>query len=142
MGCQHVESLLDVLNDAGTDPVKIFSIGPRNELRQLQESLWRVEPTISCVFSEHDMLEFLGPNVNKGTALSILCDAVRVSEEFVMAFGDNMNDLELLQVAGTGVSMSTAPDELRAIADMIACDVEGFLRTQFGEVLKLEGIHE
>jgi len=131
--CRYTSSLLDMLNDAGNDPVKMFSIGTRSELEKLQMTIRRTEPAVSCVFSEHDMLEFLGPNVNKGTALSILCESIGVERESVIAFGDNMNDLELLQVAGIGVAMDTAPAELRAEADLVILDIAEFLRDRFGE---------
>lgn len=135
MGCRYVPSLLDLLDEADCDPVKMFSIGPRDELEQLKTAIQQVEPSVTCVFSEPDMLEFLGPDVNKGTALSILCESIGIAPEAVIAFGDNMNDLEMLQAAGTGVSIDTAPDELQAEADVVIHDVAGFLRDHFGEVL-------
>ena len=127
MGYRYVPTLLDVLGDATCDPVKIFSIGARSELEALQETLREVTPAISCVFSEHDMLEFLGPDVNKGTALSTLCDDVGIPCENVIAFGDNMNDFEMLQAAGTGIAMSTAPGKLKEVADCVIDDIEAFL---------------
>lgn len=138
IGCRYVPSLLDVLNDANCDPVKMFSIGPRDELEQVKSTVQQVEPSVTCVFSEHDMLEFLGPNVNKGTALEILCDSIGAVRESVFAFGDNMNDFEMLQVAGTGVSMDTAPDELQAGADWIIRDIAAFLRDHLGEAHQME----
>jgi len=142
MGCRYTPSLLDVLNDADCDPVKMFSIGPRDELERLQMAVRQDDPAISCVFSELDMLEFLGPDVNKGTALSILCESIGMAPKAVIAFGDNMNDLEMLQAAGTGVSIDTAPDELQAEADLVIRDVAGFLCDHFGEALKMESTHE
>lgn len=141
MGCRYTSDLHDILNDAGSDPMKMFSIGLRNELEKLQMTIRQTESAVSCVFSEHDMLEFLGPNVNKGTALSILCKSIGVERESVIAFGDNMNDLELLQVAGTGVAMDTAPDELRAEADLVIRDIAEFLRDRLGEVQQMEATH-
>ncbi len=139
--CRYVQSLLDVLNDADCDPVKMFSIGPRDELERLRTTIHQVEPSVTCVFSEHDMLEFLGPNVNKGTALSILCESIGEAHESVIAFGDNMNDFELLQVAGTGVAMDTAPAKLRAEANLVIRDIAEFLHDRLGEVQKTEATH-
>ena len=142
MGCRCVQSLLALLDDADCDPVKMFSIGPRDELEQVKTTVQQVEPSVTCVFSEPDMLEFLGPDVNKGTALSVLCESIGMAREAVIAFGDNMNDFEMLQVAGIGVSMDTAPDELRAEADVVIRDIAEFLRDRFGEVQKMEAVHE
>ena len=134
MDCRLVESLPGVLKDANCDPVKVFSIGPRDELEQVKTTIHQLDPSITCVFSEHDMLEFLGPNVNKGTGLSILCESIGVAREAVIAFGDNMNDFEMLQAAGTAVAMATGPDVLQAAADWVISDMPAFLRKQFGEV--------
>jgi len=142
VNCRYVQSLPDVLNDEGCDPVKMFSIGPRDELERLKATIHQVEPSVTCVFSEHDMIEFLGPNVNKGTALGILCESIGMAHESVIAFGDNMNDFEMLQVAGTGASMDTAPDELQAEADCVIRDVAEFLRARFGEIQKTEASYE
>ena len=131
VGCRYVPSLLDVLGDATCDPVKIFSIGDRTELEALQALLRDIAPTISSVFSEHDMLEFLGPNVNKGTALPVLCDESGIPCESVIAFGDNMNDFEMLQTAGTGVAMAEAPEKLQQAADYVTSDIEAFLANRF-----------
>lgn len=142
MGCRYTPSLLDVLNDADCDPVKMFSIGPRDELERLQMAVRQDDPAISCVFSELDMLEFLGPNVNKGTALGILCSAIGMESESVIAFGDNMNDFEMLQVAGTAVAMDTGPDDLQAEADLVIRNIAEFLRDHLGGVQRTEATHE
>ena len=84
------------------------------------------------------MLEFLGPEVNKGTALSILCDEVGIDRESVIAFGDNMNDFEMLQEAGLGVAMSTGPVALQETADRVISDMSAFLREHLVAVQSLE----
>jgi hydroxymethylpyrimidine pyrophosphatase-like HAD family hydrolase len=40
----------------------------------------------------------------------------------VIAFGDNFNDLSMLQSAGLGVAMGNAVDEVKACADLIIDD--------------------
>jgi len=37
----------------------------------------------------------------------------------VMAFGDNFNDLSMLETAGLGVAMGNAVDEVKACADLV-----------------------
>ena len=112
-----VSDLAALLSDGGRDPVKIFSIGPREELERVQQDILQDLPSITCVFSEPDMLEFLGPSVDKGSALEIVSQHTGIPLEAVAAFGDNMNDLAMLRRAGTGIAMRNAPAELRAAAD-------------------------
>ena len=77
------------------------------------------------------MLEFLGPGVTKGTALGILCAEIGISADLVMAFGDNLNDLEMLREAGHGVAMGSAPEELKLAADSVIEDIAEFLHACF-----------
>lgn len=39
-----------------------------------------------------------------------------------MAFGNEHNDVAMLQWAGIGVAMGNAPDDVKAIADLVADD--------------------
>jgi len=138
MACRVVDSLPDLLADADCDPVKMFSIGPRDELERVKTAVQQVEPSVTCVFSELDMLEFLGSNVNKGTALRVLCDEIGIASESVIAFGDNMNDFEMLQIAGIGVAMATGPVALQETADRVISDLAAFLRKHLLAVQSLE----
>ena len=126
--CLVLEDLRGALDEAKSDPVKLFSIGERAELEAIQQQVKLEYPEISCVFSEHDMLEFLGPSVNKGTALEILCNEIGVSMEGVCAFGDNMNDYEMLMRAGTGVAMASSPRALKEDADCVVESIDAMLR--------------
>jgi HMP-PP phosphatase len=128
---RYSPTLGDVLREFATDPVKMFSIGPRPELEYVQQQLHDMTPAVSCFFSEHDMIEFLAPGVNKGTALGLLCEALGRTTDSIIAFGDNMNDLEMLQVAGTGVAMTAAPEMLQKAADWNTNDIEAFLANRF-----------
>ena len=127
VGYRVVRSLPEVVQAAEADPVKVFSIGDRSELEEVQQAVRKEYPDISCVFSEHDMLELLGPSVNKVTALGILCEELGLTREVVCAFGDNMNDFELLKQAGTAVAMASAPMALRDAADYVVKHVGLFL---------------
>ena len=121
------------------DPIKLFAIGPREELEGVQKTFQTAAPGFTCAFSEHDMLEFLGVDVTKGAALHVLCENLDVDISLTMAFGDNLNDLEMIVEAGYGVSMGGAPEELRRAADATTDDLAGFLRSRFGLALRTEG---
>jgi hydroxymethylpyrimidine pyrophosphatase-like HAD family hydrolase len=44
--------------------------------------------------------------------------------EEVMVIGDNFNDLTMLDYAGLGVAMGSAPEAVKAVADWVAPEVE------------------
>lgn len=75
-------------------------------------------------------VEIVAAGVSKGLALSALADALGVPRASVAAFGDGLNDLEMLAYAGHGVAMASAPERVRAAADAVTGTVEeeGFAR--------------
>ncbi len=44
---------------------------------------------------------------------------LEIDHKVIIAFGDNENDIEMLQLAGTGVAMGNAPDHVKSAADMV-----------------------
>lgn len=69
-------------------------------------------------------VDFLMPGVNKGSALRTIYDKLGIPREHTVGFGDNLNDIELLQTAGTGVAVSSAREELKQKADYIVPNFE------------------
>lgn len=47
-------------------------------------------------------------NVNKGMAISAILDKLQISKDEAIAFGDGMNDKEMLQAVGHGFAMGNA----------------------------------
>lgn len=69
-------------------------------------------------------LEVMNSKVNKGKSLEVVARSMGIALEDVMAIGDSWNDAPLLQTAGFGVAMGSAPPELRQVADAVVADVE------------------
>jgi Cof subfamily protein (haloacid dehalogenase superfamily) len=68
-------------------------------------------------------LEVMNSKVNKGRSLEIVARYLGIPLTEVMAIGDSWNDAPLLQTAGFGVAMGSAPPELRDVADAVVADV-------------------
>jgi len=64
-----------------------------------------------------DEIEVTAPNVNKGTALDGFCKKIGVTADEVMAFGDAMNDYEMLKFAKYSFAMGNAVDGIKEIAN-------------------------
>ena len=64
---------------------------------------------------------------DKGSALQILIDKLGLTQENVMAIGDQGNDLSMGKFAGTGIAMGNAIDELKECAQHVTsdCDHDG-----------------
>ncbi len=69
--------------------------------------------------SGSDYLELRPPGSNKGVALAWSAQLLGLSAEQVLAIGDNDNDVEMLEWAGTGVAVSTASNSARKHADFL-----------------------
>ena len=67
-------------------------------------------------------IEVTEAGCGKGNALSWLGDHIGVPFEQRMAFGDNLNDIELLNAAGWSVAMGNAVPALKRAARLIAPD--------------------
>ena len=77
---------------------------------------------LNLVFAEGTALEASPKNISKGSGLRELCDVLKISVEECVAIGDGFNDLEILQMAGVGVAMGNARDEVKKIADFVTDD--------------------
>lgn len=58
----------------------------------------------------------------KGTALKNLCQELSIDASEVMAFGDNMNDLSMIEFAGIGIAVENAKPAVKAAAAKIVPD--------------------
>jgi Cof subfamily protein (haloacid dehalogenase superfamily) len=70
-----------------------------------------------------EFVEVLNPAVDKGKALCFVAAHLGVTTEDVVAIGDSWNDAPLLQAAGFGIAMGSAPEELRELADAVVGDL-------------------
>ncbi|WP_273368840.1 HAD family hydrolase [Corynebacterium massiliense] len=65
-------------------------------------------------------VDVMAEGADKGAALRHLADKLEIAVEDTAAFGDFLNDYELLQAAGTAVAMDNGHQKLKDIADRIA----------------------
>lgn len=65
--------------------------------------------------------------VHKGAGLQTLMKYLHINKEEVVCFGDNYNDLEMMEVAGTRIAMGNAVEAVKEKADYItaASDQDG-----------------
>lgn len=76
-------------------------------------------PEVSVVRSVANNIEVSDAHATKGEALTWLCAHLGVPRANAVAFGDNINDISMLEAAGTGVAVANAEDEVRAAADAV-----------------------
>lgn len=74
--------------------------------------------------------EISDPSVNKGRAIEELSRHFGMTTADCIAFGDSMNDAEMLRTAGMGVAMGNACDSVKALANMVCdrCEHDGIAK--------------
>lgn len=73
----------------------------------------------TIIDKEYEYLDITSSNTSKGNALNLLREYLQLSQEEVMAVGDNINDTDMLQNAGIGVAVANASDQLKQIASYV-----------------------
>jgi Cof subfamily protein (haloacid dehalogenase superfamily) len=110
--------LADVLTE---DPIQVMFNGGVDQMRRLVAAL-RALPSaeqFSVAITEYvprdfSLVDVNGAGCSKGTTLARWTAARGWSREDVMAVGDNLNDVEMLDFAGTAVLMGNATDDLKS----------------------------
>lgn len=99
--------------------ILIFAMGPRDRLdpvaRQLKTDKRCSVSYYNDIFN-HDLayIEIFGPGVSKAAAVKRLADSLGATG--ITVYGDNLNDLSMMQIADEGVAVANAVPELIAAA--------------------------
>ncbi|MCG6657405.1 Cof-type HAD-IIB family hydrolase [Halomonas campisalis] len=92
---------------------KVLYIGEPQRLAGLEARVREQHgERLHVTYSTVNSLEIMAGGVNKGTALASLLDALGLGPEACLAFGDNLNDTEMLALAGEAHVMANAHPDL------------------------------
>lgn len=91
---------------------------------KLNDFASQVEQTLGleCEWSWHDQVDIARKGNSKGKRLAEYVESIGGSMKDVIAFGDNYNDISMLEAAGTGVAMGNADDAVKARANVVIGD--------------------
>jgi Cof subfamily protein (haloacid dehalogenase superfamily) len=101
------------------DPIQVMFTGRCVEMRELFDDLEQGAGSYSVALTEYEHRDFSLVDVvragcSKGSALRTWSERRGFRRDEVMAMGDNLNDLQMLEFAGTPVLMGNALPELKA----------------------------
>ncbi|AOK51452.1 hydrolase [Burkholderia stagnalis] len=107
--------VIDMAAHAGSDIAKVLYIGEPADLAVVSERLHaQFGDALYVTYSLPDCLEVMAANVSKGRALRAVLGRIGVETGHCIAFGDNMNDIDLLETAGHAFMMNNANPDLVA----------------------------
>lgn len=66
---------------------------------------------------EYEYLDIIPKNVSKGNALEFLGNYLKINKDEILAIGDNLNDLDMVEKAGVGIAVNNAYSELKQVAN-------------------------
>ena len=99
-----------------TDVHKILIMGSAEEIQRVEPVLKQALPHLSIHRSKDEYLEIMNPAATKAKAIQFMAQHLGINAKQVIAFGDNFNDLDMLQYAGLSIAMGNAPDAIKQVA--------------------------
>lgn len=114
--CNRYRVVEDALAEQ-TDIIKIAAYQPKS-IRALGEGVlipaW--EKKVKACMAGEEWVDFMDASVDKGNALKFIQQYLGVSKAETMVFGDNDNDLGMLQAAEESYAVETAREHVKAFA--------------------------
>ncbi len=116
LGVEHVESLEHVIPE--NEIVHISFSGTCEAMSAMMSVLGRelgnTVTLLPTIYPQWDftLIDILPPDASKGHGVAELAAINRLTSNNVMVIGDNFNDLEMLEYAGTAVVMGNAAPKL------------------------------
>ena len=109
--------LADVL---GAPSLKLVIRHPSVPIPEIFEALQALGLTgFEVTLSGAPFVEVMAQGVTKATGIAQVCARLGIDRHEVLAFGDALNDLEMLEWAGHGVAVANAIDVVRDAADEV-----------------------
>ena len=117
---KKVEDIKEVIDG---DVPKVMGVDYAENIAKANSELnGKFNNQVSSTISKPYFLEFMDGQVSKGKSLQKLFDQINADFSEVIAFGDSLNDSDMLEKAGVGVAMGNANDTIKDIADVVTDD--------------------
>ncbi|HCT65202.1 MAG TPA: hypothetical protein DIC60_08085 [Lachnospiraceae bacterium] len=119
-GIRYVQSPEELCRING--PIYQVVIGAEHEITREITSIVRKQGYESIEVRDRLWDEYLFINhqgMGKARGVKLLCDYFNISPKEVIAFGDEKNDIDMLELVGMGVAMDNAHDSVKEVADYV-----------------------
>ncbi len=101
-----------ILRDPGRGVNKFLCICAPGTILRIEEEVKRAFPEVAVVKSSDILLEIMAKGISKAEAVKRFCAHLGISPDETIAFGDNFNDVEMLEAVGRSYVMGNAPEEI------------------------------
>jgi len=105
---------------SGENIFKLIWIGSAENVRRYQSEMnEHFAGKLKCHSSMPQYLEFVSSEAGKGAALEEIGRLCGIDRSEMIAVGDGYNDISMLEYAGLGVAVENAPDDVKAVCDLV-----------------------
>ena len=111
----EVKNFSELLNEK-IFPNKIMIICEPPTCREMEIELGKKFPAPNVVRSAPYLLEIMDKSVSKAAGIEVLLKHYGFALDEAIAFGDNYNDIEMLELIPQSVAMANAPDAVKKLA--------------------------
>lgn len=119
-----VKPIYSTIEDIPLPWTKVILAWSPEKHKEVEEYIIKRNLPFRHVYSQPDFIELLSFDATKGRALEELSKIAGIPKSNIIAVGDNLNDLEMIQYAGTGIAVSNAHDGLKSCANLCCCHHE------------------
>lgn len=101
--------------------VSKMAIYRKTKIKEIAETMIpRWEKRIHCALAGDIWLDFMNKEANKGNAIRSIQEILGISPEETMVFGDNHNDLEMMESAVESYAVGNAAEAVKQAAKYVA----------------------
>ncbi len=124
---QTVPDLYEVITRDRFVKMALFCEGDR--AFEIEGRFQEISPRIRTVISGKEWIDLSNSDVNKGAGIRAIQERLGIAPEECMAFGDYMNDLELLRNCAESYAMANACPEIKTAAkyETLSNDEDGVM---------------
>jgi len=98
-------------------PLKVSFFDPTGNVKEnVFDKLTKFQDRLQIVLSSDFWVDVMSPNINKGVAVRNIQRVMNFKPEECAAFGDYLNDLEMLQAVGYGFAVANAHPDIKKIS--------------------------
>lgn len=115
------ERVTDLLAAAKKDRIcKVAIYDETDAERNTYPKLEKMGDKYKITVSGHEWVDLVNPTVNKGVAIKKLQKEIGITEAETMAFGDYLNDYEMMQSSYYSYAMANAHPDIKVVANFEA----------------------
>lgn len=131
-------AFIDSFEEVDDEIVKIAIFDPAYNIREFENDIRNKLPQgLKLVTSGNEWMDIMNEDINKGVAMNLIQEKLGIAKEECAAFGDQMNDYELLKEVKYAYAMSNAVDAIKEIAyEVVSSNDEQGVIKKIKEILQ------